>query len=133
LSVRRRFVNNTGAPVTRLRFRIVDFSSFPVSGATADMRALSSSNITVTGIKDSATCSASGTPASQPCSVTVFGTALETPPAQSMGGALNSSYNAGTITLPTPLLPGQSVNFQFLLGIQKTGSFKFFFNIEALP
>ena len=27
LSVRRRFQNKTGAPVTRLRFRIVDFSS----------------------------------------------------------------------------------------------------------
>ena len=50
-----------------------------------------------------------------------------------LGGALNSSYNAGTITLPTPLAPGQSVNLQFLLGVQKTGSFKFFFNVEALP
>ncbi|HJT65247.1 MAG TPA: Ig-like domain-containing protein [Pyrinomonadaceae bacterium] len=133
LSVRRRFVNNTGAPVTRLRFRIVDFSAFPVSGATADLRALSSSNITVSGIKDSATCAATGTPSSQPCTVTVFGTALETPPTQALGGALNSSYNAGTISLPTPLAPGQSINLQFLLGVQKTGSFKFFFNIEALP
>ena len=133
LSVRRRFVNNTGAPVTQLRFRIVDFSAFPVSGATADLRALSSGTITVSGIKDSATCAATGTPTSQPCTVTVFGTTLETPPAQPLGGALNSSYNAGTISLPTPLLPGQSVNLQFLLGVQKTGSFKFFFNIEALP
>jgi len=133
LSVRRRFVNNTGAPVTRLRFRIVDFSAFPVSGATADLRALTSSNITVSGIKDSATCASTGTPTSQPCTVTVFGTALETPPTQALGGALNSSYNAGTISLPTPLAPGQSINLQFLLGVQKTGSFKFFFNIEALP
>jgi len=133
LSVRRRFVNNTGAPVTRLRFRIVDFSAFPVSGATADLRALSSSNITVSGIKDNATCSATGTPTHQPCTVTVFGTALETPPTQPLGGALNSSYNAGTISLPTPLAPGQSINLQFLLGVQQTGSFKFFFNIEALP
>jgi hypothetical protein len=133
LSIRRRFVNSTGAPVTRLRFRIVDFSVFPVTGATADLRALSSSNVTVTGIKDSATCAATGTPTSQPCTVTVFGTTLETPPAQSLGGGLNSSYNAGTISLPTPLAPGQSVNLQFLLGVQKTGSFKFFFNVEALP
>jgi hypothetical protein len=50
-----------------------------------------------------------------------------------LGGALNSSYNAGTISLSTPLAPGQSINLQFLLGVQKTGSFKFFFNIEALP
>ncbi|HJT68495.1 MAG TPA: choice-of-anchor Q domain-containing protein [Pyrinomonadaceae bacterium] len=133
LSVRRRFVNSTGAPVTRLRFRIVDFSAFPVSGATADLRALNSGTITVSGIKDSATCAATGTPSSQPCTVTVFGTAIETPPTQPLGGALNSSYNAGTISLPTPLAPGQSVNLQFLLGVQKTGSFKFFFNVEALP
>ena len=28
---------------------------------------------------------------------------------------------------------GASINLQFLLGVQQTGSFKFFFNIEALP
>ena len=61
----------------------------------------------------------------------VLGTTLEQPPTQSLGGALNSSM--GTITLPTPLAPGASVNLQFLLGVQQTGSFKFFFNIEALP
>ena len=48
-----------------------------------------------------------------------------------MGGALNSSY--GVVTMPTPLAPGASVNVQFVLGVEKTGSFKFFFNIEALP
>jgi len=133
LSVRRRFVNNTGANVTRLRFRIVDFSSLPTSGAIADLRALSSTTITVSGIKDSATCAATGTPTTQPCTVTVFGTTVEEPPTQSLGGALNSSMSAGTITLPTPLLPGQSINLQFLLGVQQTGAFKFFFNIEALP
>src|SRR6185369_11696923 len=39
LSVRRRFVNNTGAPVTRLRFRIVDISTISVPGGIADLRA----------------------------------------------------------------------------------------------
>jgi hypothetical protein len=38
-----------------------------------------------------------------------------------------------TLTLPTPLAPGASINLQFLLGVQNQGSFKFFFNIEALP
>jgi hypothetical protein len=65
--------------------------------------------------------------------VTVFGTTLEQPPTQAVGGALNSSLSAGTITLPTPLAPGASVNLQLLLGVKQTGSFKFFFNIEALP
>jgi hypothetical protein len=131
LAVRRRFVNNTGAAVTRLRFRIVDFSSTFVPGGIADLRALTSTNITVNGITDTATCTAAGS--STPCSVTVFGTTLEQPPTQAIGGAHNSTLSAGTITLATPLLPGQSINLQFVLGVQQTGAFKFFFNIEALP
>jgi hypothetical protein len=132
MSIRRRFVNNTGAPVTRLRFRIVDISTLN-SGPIADLRALSSTTITVTGINDAATCAATGTPATAPCSVTVFGTSVEEPPAQALGGALNSSMTTGQVTLPNPLAPGASINLQLLLGVQNSGSFKFFFNIEALP
>ena len=133
MSVRRRFVNNTGAPITRLRFRIVDISSIAIPGGIADLRALTSTTITVTGVTDAATCAATGTPTTTPCSVQVFGTTLEEPPTQAIGGAHNSSLSAGTITLPSPLAPGASINLQFLLGVQQTGSFKFFFNIEALP
>ncbi|HKG81206.1 MAG TPA: Calx-beta domain-containing protein, partial [Pyrinomonadaceae bacterium] len=133
MSVRRRFVNNTGANVTRLRFRIVDFSSLLTSPPIADLRVLTSMTITIGGINDTATCAATGSPATPPCSVPVVGTTLEQPPVQSLGGALNSSLSAGTITLPTPLTPGQSINLQFLLGVKQTGAFKFFFNIEALP
>ena len=133
MSIRRRFVNSTGAPVTRLRFRIVDTSSFPVSIPVADLRVLSSSAFTVNGVLDPATCLASNGSATTPCTITVQGTTLETPPAQPLGGAINSSLNAGTIVLATPLAPGASINLQFLLGVQSTGSFKFFFNIEALP
>jgi hypothetical protein len=132
LSIRRRFVNTTGAPVTALRFRIVDISALG-TGATADLRAISSGAITVSGIADSATCLASTGSAATPCTVTVQGTTLEEPPTQPMGGALNSSYRAGTITLGTPLAPGASVNIQLVLGVQSSGSFKFFFNVEALP
>jgi hypothetical protein len=133
LSIRRRFVNNTGAPVTRLRFRIVDISAFPTSNPIADLRVLTSSTIMVTGVNDPATCLASTGSATTPCTVTVGGTTLEEPPAQPLGGALNSTVSAGTITLATPLAAGASINLQFLLGVQNTGSFKFFFNIEALP
>jgi hypothetical protein len=135
MTIRRRFVNNTGAPVTHLRFRVVDISAMPLSNSIADLRVLSSPpTVTVTGIKDSATCAATGTPATQPCTVTVFGTTLEQPPTQSIGGALNSSLKVGsTLNLPTPLAPGASLNLQFVLGVQNQGSFKFFFNIEALP
>jgi hypothetical protein len=58
---------------------------------------------------------------------------LEQPPSQPNGGAFNGSYSAGTVTLGTPLANGASINLRFLLGIQQTGTFKFFFNIEALP
>ena len=132
LSIRRRFVNNTGAPITRLKFRIVDISTV-MTGApgVADVRALTSSTVTVMGVTDAATCTlAGGTP---PCNVVVFGTTLEQPPTQAMGGGWNSTLSAGTITLGTPLANGASLNLQFVLGVQQTGSFKFFFNIEAVP
>jgi hypothetical protein len=128
LSVRRRFVNNTGAPVTRLRFRIVDISTVSVPGGIADLRALTSTNVVVSGITDNGTCTAAGQPT--PCTITVQGTTIETPPAQANGGGKNSTF---TVNLGTPLAAGASVNVQFLLGVQQTGSFKFFFNIEALP
>jgi hypothetical protein len=130
LSIRRRFQNNTGADVTRLRFRIVDISTAPTTGSTADLRAINSGNITVS-VNDTATCTAFSLP--KPCTVTVFGTTLETPPNQPLGGGNNSSMTTGVINLGSPLAPGASINLQFLLGVQSTGSFKFFFNIEALP
>ena len=134
LSIRRRIVNNTGANVTRLRYRIIDTTSFPSpGGAVADLRAITSVNVVVSGITDPATCLASTGSATTPCTVTVQGTTLEQPPNQPNGGALNSTLSSGTITLGTPLAPGASVNVQFLLGVQATGSFKFYVNIEALP
>jgi len=133
LSVRRRFVNTTGAPITRLRFRIIDISSFPVPGGIADIRALTSPLVVVSGVNDPATCLASTGLATTPCTITVQGTTLEQPPAQPNGGSLNSTMSAGTITLATPLSPGASINVQFLLGVQVPGSFKFYLNIEALP
>jgi len=79
-------------------------------------------------VTDNATCAAAGQ--SAPCTLTVQGTTLETPPAQAIGGGHNSTY---TVNLGTPLAAGASINLQFLLGVKQTGSFKFFFNIEALP
>ncbi|MFL6230224.1 MAG: lamin tail domain-containing protein [Pyrinomonadaceae bacterium] len=129
LSIRRRFTNNTGAPVTKLRFRIVDITTFPVSGVgVADVRALSSSLISVT-VNNAATCS----PNPAPCSLPVQGTTLEQPLTQTMGGGLNSALVAGTVTPGTPLAPGASIDVQFLLGVAGSGSFRFFITIEALP
>lgn len=120
LSIRRRITNNTGANVTRLRFRVIDISTVPAPTGSADLRVLSSTPLVVTN----------------PCTslpTTVFGTTLEEPPTQSNGGGFNSSMSASTITLVTPLLPGTTYDFQFLLGIQQTGNFKFYVNIETLP
>jgi hypothetical protein len=133
LSIRRRFVNNTGGAITRLRFRVIDQTTFPAPSGIADLRTRTSVAVVVAGITDAATCAASGSPATPPCSVTVQGTTLEQPPSQPFGSAFNSTLSAGVVTLATPLANGASINLQFLVGIQQTGSFKIFLNIEALP
>lgn len=142
LYIRRTFTNNTGANVTRLRFRIVDITTFPAavfslppppndfcgapgSQCAADLRALTSTPVVVS---ISAACGGGTT--------TVQGTTLEqaaSPENQPNGGAFNSTFSAGTITLETPLAPGASENFQFRLGVQQQGRFRFFVNLEALP
>jgi hypothetical protein len=129
LSLRKRVVNNTGASITRLRFRIVDMTTFPNPTGIADLRPRTSTLVAVSGINDVATCSPNPTP----CAVNVEGTTLETPPSQPNGGGFNTTLSAGTVTLGTPLANGASVNLQFLLGIQQAGKFKFLINVEALP
>ncbi len=126
LTLRRRFTNSTGVPVTRLRFRIVDITT--LTGGTlpagqADIRALNSSDSNVT---------TSGGP------VQVRGLTIEegsgvTVIAQPNGGGLNSSLTAGAITVAQPLMPNAFINVEFRLGVQTGGSYRFFINIEALP
>jgi hypothetical protein len=126
MSIRRTLTNNTGASVTRVRFRIVDITTAPAPAGAADLRARTSTpppTITITG--PNAACPANVCP--------MVATTLETPPTQPSGGGLNSSLAVGTITLGTPLANGLSVNVEFLLGVQQTGTFRFFVNIEALP
>lgn len=120
ISIRRRFTNNTRSGLTRLRFRIVDMTTLntPAGGAPqADLRALTSGNVIVQ-------VSGGG-------SVSVRSTTLDLTPAQTLGGGLHSTLSAGTVTLATPLAAGASINVQFLLGVERTGSFRFFINVEA--
>lgn len=123
LEIRRTFVNNTGASVTRLRFRIVDITTLNnrVPATDADLRALNAAgsiSVTVTG---------GG-------SVTVQNLTLEAPSdAVTNGGGMNSTLAAGTITTVNPLAPSASINVNFLLGVQVTGNFRFFVIVEALP
>jgi hypothetical protein len=136
LSIRRRFTNSTGLSVTRLRFRIVDITTYLGGSAigtpgVADLRAITSSSITATCQSESGTphlCSGSASP-----QTTIEGTTLETDAlGQPEGGGFNSSLSAGTVTLANPLPAGASVNLQFLLGVEQNGSFRFFVNVEAL-
>jgi hypothetical protein len=133
LTIRRRLVNTSGAPVTRLRFRVIDLDTFPAAAGFADLRVRSSVPNVVPGINDAATCLSAGSPSTPPCSVTVWGTGLEQPPSQGNGGAFNSGLNFGVISLGSPLAPGASIAVEFRLGVQQTGSFRFYVNLEALP
>ena len=125
LDIRRTITNNTGGNVTRLRWRVIDLTTFPAPSGIADLRPRTSTAVVVT--VDRAPCG-SGT-----SNVTVQGTTLEQPPSQPNGGGFNSSMSSGTVTLATPLANGASLDVRWLLGIQQTGSFKYFLNVEALP
>ena len=104
ITVRRRLVNNTGVPISRVRLRFVDITTFPQPAGTADLRVLNSSNLTV-----------------------------ETPPAQALGGALNSSVAPPVVTFAAPIANGANVPIDFVFGVMQTGCFHFIVIAEALP
>ncbi len=119
LSIRRTFTNNTGAPLTSLRFRVINLSTFPAPSGTADLRPITSF-ATVVPLTGGGVAVAEGTD-------------LEQPPAQANGGGFNSSMSAGTVTLNAPLNPGSSLNLRFLFGVQQQGQFNVCAVIETLP
>jgi uncharacterized repeat protein (TIGR01451 family) len=125
IDFRRRFTNNTGGAVTRLRFRITNTTNPSTPGA-ADLRARSSATAVVGGVNDATTCGGS-----TPCNVTVAGTTLEQPPVQTSGGGVNSTLGVGTITLATPLVSGASVNLHLLFGVQQHGNYHVSIVIET--
>ncbi|HET6671528.1 MAG TPA: DUF4394 domain-containing protein, partial [Pyrinomonadaceae bacterium] len=119
LELRRKFTNNTGSPVTRLRFRIVDLTTVPVPVGTADLRAVTSVS----------------TSEADPCggpTVDIQALTLEPLEPQTVGG-FNNTLSAGTITLASPLAAGAAINVNFTLLIFQAGTFRFFVNVEALP
>src|SRR5205085_3489130 len=119
LTIRRKFTNSTGSPVTHLRFRVADITTKNTPGTgLADVRLLSSGDVTVYD--------------SQSHQVQVRGTTVDDPPTQTSGGGLNSSAVAGAITLGSPLAAGDSINVQFVLGIVQGGTFRFVTNVEAV-
>ena len=117
LIIRRKFTNKTGAPVTALRFRIIDITTLhtPSTGTQADLRALDSVDVTVQTTNGS--------------TVNVRGTTVAAP-AQPSGGGLNSAF---VVQLPGGVLAnGASINVQFVLGVAQGGSFRFLVNVEGL-
>lgn len=125
IEFRRTFTNNTGSPITRLRFRIIDLATFPAPGV-ADMRARTAT-INQPVLVDRAPCG-SGT-----SFVTAFGTTLEQPPTQASGGGFNSSLSVPTVTLAQPLDPGETIDLRFLFGLVQHGQYKLGLVSEALP
>jgi hypothetical protein len=65
--------------------------------------------------------------------VSVLNTTLENAAPQPIGGGINSTLSADTVSTGTPLAPGQSVNIQWVLGVKQGGAFRFYVTIEALP
>src|SRR5205085_7925368 len=124
LVYRRRFTNSTGAPVTILRFRVVDITTldspgYTPGGAQADLRVRDS-------MDESLFVPGRGM-------VAVQGTVREQPPVQSepVCGGLNTSLIDNDITPASPLDVGASVDVVFHVGVQQGGNFRFFINVEA--
>ncbi|HJU39603.1 MAG TPA: hypothetical protein VJ724_08520, partial [Tahibacter sp.] len=125
LDIRTTYTNNTGAPLTALRFRIADLTTFPAPSGYSDLRPRTSTAVVVT--VDRPPC-ASGT-----SNVTVEGTTLEQPPSQPNGSGFNGSMRVNAVSVGTPLAVGASIDVRILLGIQQTGTFKLGLVPEGLP
>jgi hypothetical protein len=124
LLIRRRIVNNGALPVTRLRFRVADITTLNSPGyantAQADLRVRNSPDETIFA------------PGRR--TVQVQGLDREQPPNQSPPecGGYNTSLAEDTVTFATPLAPGDGIDVVFRLGVTRSGSFRFYFNIETL-
>lgn len=116
VSLRRTLVNTTGVPLVRLRFRISSLATLP---GASDFRLLTSSLLPSVTTSDPAVCGAAPTP----CNVAVQGLTLEEPPTQALGGGINASVAAGTITFAAPLAISARVNVNFVFGVQGAAPF----------
>ena len=120
IQIRRNFTNNTGGPVTRLRFRVIDITGFPVLEAgNSDLRLLNAPQVTGISLTGGGTATAEAT-------------SLEAP-SQPNGGGFDSTVAVGVITMGSPLNAGETRGVNFLLGVQQRGYFRFLVNVEALP
>jgi hypothetical protein len=118
LAIRRRITNSTGAPLTRLRFRIREISTFPAPSGVADLRPITSTTAVV---------------ATSGGNVTVQGTTLEQPPSQPNGAGFDSTLSVPIVSAATPVPDGAAIDVQWLLGVQQPGLYRFAVSVETLP
>jgi hypothetical protein len=117
LSLRRRFTNNTGQSLAKLRFRVTEvptLNSRLVYGSQAEMRVLDAqlTGLAGTGLK---------------------ATNVEAP-SHPLGGGMNTGLVVdGSLTLSQALQNGQSVDVEFLLGVMKGGTYQFILVVEGAP
>ncbi|MCP9494935.1 MAG: DNA/RNA non-specific endonuclease [Pyrinomonadaceae bacterium MAG19_C2-C3] len=110
-----RTITNTGAlPINFLRLRVTDITTLgrdplQTRRESADVRVLSSTD-----------------------NGNARGLTLEEPPAQPLGGGLNSSLIVNGINSQTPLAPSESITLEFRLSVAKAGRFRFAVMPEAL-
>ena len=120
LYLRRTITNNTGSPITALRFRVtrITTGSTPAPlGAAAILRVVSDPGGSVTFNSTAYPFTAMS---------------LDAPATSNTdGGGLNASLTVPSITPSTPLASGASIHVEFKLGVQRGGQFSFFFNTEA--
>lgn len=117
LGVVKAVTNFTANDISTLRFRVFDMTTAPAPVGVADLRWLNSANqvyADVCGSED----------AVQALGITLDG------PSRPLGGGFNTS---GTVNLAQPLVPGETILVNFLWGVQQTGSFRVYVNIEVLP
>lgn len=122
---RRTFTNNTGAPITQLRFRYSDITTFPSPPNVADLRPRSSAGGAVPIGGPNPACPGNI------CTINV--TTLQQPPNQFNGGGFNSSLDVSAVTLGSPLADGASINVDIRSGIEQAGCYRYQVTVEALP
>jgi hypothetical protein len=125
MTVRRTITNNTNQPIQRLYLRFVALTTDPddtTTPGTADFRLLNApDSLGANAITLSDTVTTKD----------VFGTTLEEPPTQALGGGLNSTLQVNGITPATPLTPGSSINVQVRFGVEGIGNYEFRALLEA--
>jgi uncharacterized repeat protein (TIGR01451 family) len=126
LSIRRSVTNNTNQTFDYIAFRVIDIptlNSPNPTGARAQLRLVTSPDAESFENSESRT-------------VNILGTILEydagcgCEPAQPNGGGLNSTVYANIDQL---ILPGQTVDVQFLLNVVTAGEYRFYVYVEAFP